>query len=150
MKLLVALATCVACAAVTSGQTAPSSSPDNSPHSMQQDSQPPSLASSLNRGDRKLTGCIRSDKGAYFVDTRTHKRISLSGPEDFAPHLGHTVTLYGSFLNESGSTRASRTDHGAAVEASAGSDFQVSKIEMVSDTCKFKSAKRAKPPSSQP
>ena len=125
-----------AIAALCLGQLSAQSSPDNSSHSMQQDSQPASLASSMDKGEQKLTGCLRSDNGKYVIESKLHKKIWLSGPEDFGPHKGHTVTLYGSYLNDT----APVNKRPAADPAQSRSevDFQVSKIEMVSNTCTLK------------
>ena len=91
-------------------QASAQSSPDSPPHSMQQDSQPPSLASSLNKREKKITGCISSDNGKYVLESKLHKKVSLSGPEDFAPHAGHTVTLSGTYLNGSVPADGARVD----------------------------------------
>jgi poly(3-hydroxybutyrate) depolymerase len=127
MKLPVALlATCIICVAASQAQTSTPSSPENQPR-MQQDSQPASLASSVNKGGRKLTGCIRSENGKYFLENKTRKKIWLSGPVDFTTHAGHTVVLHGSFLDPSSATKQN--------------NFQVTDMEMVSDTCTLKITK---------
>lgn len=125
-------------------QTSAQSSPDSPPHSIQQDSQPASLASSLNKGERKLTGCIRSDNGKYVVESRPHKKTWPSGAEDFAPHTGHTVILYGTYLNGSTPAHSGRTDQKKSSEPAPSrqeNNFQVTKIETVSDTCAVNQAK---------
>jgi hypothetical protein len=122
------------------GQLSAQTSPDNSSHSMQQDSQPPSLASSMDKGQQKLTGCIRSDNGRYVVESKLHKKVWLSGAEDFGPHEGHTVTLHGTYLND-----ATTANKGTSADTAASrprSNFQVSKIEMVSNTCSLKYEER--------
>jgi hypothetical protein len=120
---------------------------------MQQDSQPASLASSLNEGSTKLSGCIRLESGKYLVESKRHKKIWLSGPVEFAPHTGHTVILHGSFLNESASTNALAGNQRTATEPSVTrqkNNFQVAKIEMVSDTCTLKNTRGIKGSSDQP
>ncbi len=114
------------------------SSSDNSSHSMQQDSQPASLASSLNKSERKITGCIRSENGKYVVENSPQKKLWLSGPEDLAPQVGHTVVLYGTYLNSTAPANRGKAGQKKPLESSAKaqeSNFQVSKVEMVSDTC---------------
>jgi hypothetical protein len=69
------LAICGAISALCLGQLSAQSSHDNSSHSMQQDSQPPSLASSMDKGAQKLTGCLRSDNGKYVIESKLHKKI---------------------------------------------------------------------------
>lgn len=132
---------------ISTTQASAQSSPDRPSHSIQQDSQPPSLASSLNKGEKKITGCIRSDNGKYVLESKLHKKVWLSGPEDFAPHAGHTVTLYGAYLNGSvtangGQTRQKQSSRGSANHQE--SNFQVSKVEMVSDTCTLQNNNKMK------
>ena len=133
------LAICVAIAALCLGQLSAQSTPDNSSHSIQQDSQPPSLASSMDKGEQKLTGCLRSDNGKYVIERKLHKKVWLSGPEDFGPYKGHTVTLDGSYLNDT--APANKGTSAASAASRSGSNFQVSKIETVSNTCAPKSTK---------
>ena len=98
--------------------------PDQSGGSMQQDSQPGSMASSADKGDRTITGCIRSSKGKYMLQSKRRKTIWLTGSENLASNLGHTVTVHGAFI---GSTRSS--------SAAQGSDFQVKQIDVIADHC---------------
>ena len=124
------------------------SSSDNSPHPMQQDSQPPSLASSLNQGETKISGCIRRDKGKYVLETNLQKRVWLSGPEDFRPDAGHTVTVYGEYLNGSVSSDGGGAGQKKSAKPSAdrqGANFQVTRVEMISDTCAANKGKSGQP-----
>jgi hypothetical protein len=105
-------------------QQAPTTSSEHSAPSMQQDSQPGSMASSPNKGDKIISGCLGSKYGKYMLEGKNHKTIWLTGSEDFAPHVGHTVTIHGSFMS---STEAS--------SAGQGSDFQAKQIDMVADRC---------------
>ena len=101
--------------------------PDLSEHSapsMQQDSRPGSMASSANRGDKVVSGCLRSKDGKYMLESKHHRTIWLSGSEDFAPQVGHTVMVHGSFMS---STEVSPPGQ--------VSDFQVKQIDMVADHC---------------
>jgi hypothetical protein len=110
-------------------QTSPNSS---SSSSMQQDSQPASMANSANNGASRITGCIRSEHGHYLLESKHHKMVALTGPEDFAPHVGHSVTLYGNFLPGTATSASARTSTSGSA---SNANFQVNKIEMVSDTC---------------
>jgi hypothetical protein len=142
MKLpLALLALCIISAAASLAQTTTQPSTENPPR-MQQDSQPASLASSLNKGEKKLTGCIRSENGKYFLENKTRKKTWLSGPVDFTTHVGHTVVLHGSFLEESPATSAAPANSGDASTARRQqNNFQVTDMEMVSDTCTLKNTK---------
>lgn len=130
------LSTCFAFMLVSQGQT-----PPPSPPSMQQDSQPASLASSMSKGESKLRGCLRSTNGKYSVESGRLGRVWLSGSEDFAPSVGHTVIVHGSFLDVTAPTSPApgdpKTDSGAS-SMRHERNFQVSKIETVSNTCTLK------------
>jgi len=106
--------------------------PENPSRSMQQDSQPASLASSVNQGEKKISGCLRQEKEKFALENGHHKKIWLSGPEDFASHAGHTVTLYGNFSPTSAPSNSS---------THSSTDFQVTRMEMVSPTCETEKSK---------
>ena len=159
-RLLLMLATCLAFTAASMAQGTQQKSPnptyppaDSSP-SMQQDSQPGSMANSENKGQKKIKGCIRSENGKYVLESKHHKTISLTGSEDFAPHVGHTVTVHGNFLNGSKSAGAMSQNTGtgtsstgapsAGAASGEGSDFQVTKMDMVSDSCTLENQKGTK------
>jgi hypothetical protein len=160
-RLLLMLATCLAFTAASMAQGTQQKSPNptypsaGSSPSMQQDSQPGSMANSENKGEKKIKGCIRSENGKYVLESKHHKMISLTGSEDFAPHVGHTVTVHGSFLNASKSTGAMTENTGTGTSSTGapsagassgggGSDFQVTKMDMVSDSCTLENQKGMK------
>jgi hypothetical protein len=163
-RLLLMLGTCLAFAAMSMAQSSQQTSPNpnypspNSSPTMQQDSQQGSMANSESKGEKKLKGCIRSENGKYVLESKHHKMISLTGSEDFAPHVGHTVTLHGNFLGGSHSASsgamsentgtAAGTSTGApsagASSSGEGSDFQVTKMDMVSESCNLEGQKGTK------
>ena len=113
------------------------------------------MANSANKGEKKIKGCIRSENGKYVLESKHHKMISLTGSEDFAPHVGHTVTVHGNFMNGSKSAGAMSENTGTGTSSTGapsagassggeGSDFQVNKIDMVSDSCTLESRKGMK------
>ena len=104
-------------------QAAPASSEHSAP-SMQQDSQPGSMASSANKGDRVVSGCLRSKDGKFMLESKHHKMIWLTGSEDLGPHVGHSVTVHGNFMSSTGNPPVGQV-----------SDFQVKQIDMVADHC---------------
>jgi hypothetical protein len=119
--------------------------PGDQSHSMQQDSQPASLAKAVNQGEKKIAGCLRQESGKFALDNGRRK-VWLSGPGDFAAHAGHTVTLYGNFLhtsvaNSSANTDANTNGHSSNHPSTQETDFQVTRIEMVSATCKSDKSK---------
>jgi hypothetical protein len=55
-------------------QQAPPTSSEHSARSMQQDSQLGSMASSANKGDKIISGCLRSKNGKYMLEGNTTRR----------------------------------------------------------------------------
>lgn len=107
------------------------------------------------KGDKKLTGCIRSENGKYVLETKHDKTVSLTGSEDFGPHVGHTVALHGSFAKDrnagamsenSGMSAGTGTSESKTSSASSSdgtaSSFRVTKMEMVSETCSLNGTKK--------
>lgn len=133
-NLLLALAFALAFTVLLMGQT----TQENPPWPIQQDSQPASLASSVNQGEKKISGCLQQEKEKFTLENGSHKKIWLSGPEDFASHVGHRVTLYGNF------STTSAPSSGSAHRSKQGTDFQVTKMEMVSPTCEAEKSKGSK------
>ena len=104
-------------------QAAPAPSEHSAP-SMQQDSQPGSMASSANKGDKVVSGCLWSKDGKFILESKHHKTIWLTGSEDLSPHIGHSLTVHGNFMSSTGNPPAGQV-----------SDFQVKQIDMVADHC---------------
>jgi hypothetical protein len=145
MKTFLLVPVYLALTASSMARISPQTSPEKPSRPMQQDSQPASLASSMNKGKTRLTGCVRSKDGKYFLEAGPHKTIWLSGPTDFAPHVGHTVTIYGMFLPSATASSTTPPNAGTASGASPArqeTDFQVNEMEMGSDTCKLKNSKQ--------
>jgi len=112
-------------------------------------------ANNENKGGKKLKGCIRSESGKYMLETKHDKMVSLAGSQDFGPHVGHTVTLHGRFVEgqktgpmsehagmsqgdmsgTSGSKSPTGTSSGGDQPDASSPSFQVTKMEMVSDSC---------------
>jgi hypothetical protein len=105
------LAFTAALVAQSTQQTSPNSTPK--PAASSPDSQQASTGNAENKGEKKLKGCIRSENGKYVLETRHDKMVSLTGSQDFAPHVGHTVTLHGKFVNGSNSAGAMSENSGA-------------------------------------
>jgi hypothetical protein len=97
LPMLVTLLVLNAASVARDPQQVPPASSDHSAPSMQQDSQPGSMASSANRGDKVVSGCLRSKNG--MLETKHYSTIWLTGSEDFAPQVGNTVTVHASFMS---------------------------------------------------
>jgi len=68
----------------------------------------------------------------------------LTGGQDLAAHVGHTVVVHGSYAGAAGAPGTATSTAGAS---GAGDQFTVSRIDMVSETC---SADKAKDKTAQP
>jgi hypothetical protein len=119
-------------------QSSAPTAPDKPSPPIQQDSQPASLAHSLNKGEQKITGCIRAENGKFSLESKQHKKVWLSGAEDFAPHAGHSVVVYGKFVNNSDSPNG----NARATSTKDGSNFEVTKMDMLSESCSLKQPKK--------
>ncbi len=115
----------------STSQTDPQRSQDSTPTASQQGSSSGMQGSdNATKGDQKLTGCLRSVNGAYMLETKKGKSVSLAG-QDVSAHVGHTVTVHGSWS----SAGASDSSMGSGSSAKAGKSFNVSSVDMVSDSC---------------
>src|ERR1700704_5541952 len=47
--------------------------------------------------ETKLKGCIQSEGGKYVLQDKHGKDVALAGSADLASHVGHTVTVHGTF-----------------------------------------------------
>ena len=107
-------------------QTSPTPAPDMSSSGNQ------SKASEA-KGEKKLKGCIQSEGGKYILQDKHGKDVALSGSQDFASHVGHTVTVHGTFANGSDASASATSNSG--MPASGGQQFVVSKLDLVSESC---------------
>jgi len=120
-------------------QTTPGTQPpDTNPSTQPQTS--PSQSSDMSKmddtkGEKKLKGCIQSSGGSYTLEQKGGKDTPLSG-SDLSSHVGHMVTVHGSY--GSGSSGASSS---TGMSAGSGQTFNVTKIEMVSESCSLDKGK---------
>jgi hypothetical protein len=73
-----------------------------------------------------ITGCVEKTDGGYAVK-HGNKSIPVTGSDDLSAHVGHTVTLTGSW--------ASAADKSAASTSGGEKTFNETGIKMVSETC---------------
>ena len=122
-------------------QGAQSSSPStpgsqSSSGSMGQGSADNSMKGST-QGEKTLKGCIENENGSYLLETMHGKEIALTGT-DVSAHAGHEVKVHGSW--EGGSSTSSETSSSSmGASAKSGKTFNVTSVDMVSDTCKMSS-----------
>ena len=90
---------------------------------------------SADKGEKKLRGCVQSNGGQYMLETKKGKSVALTG-QDVSAHVGHEVAVKGSW--ESGAAGGTGVSAG---DTSAEKSFNVSSVEMISDTCSGNSSK---------
>ena len=116
-------------------QTSPPPAPDMSSSGNQS-------AATETKGEKKLKGCIQSEGGNYMLQDKHGKDVALSGSQDFASHVGHTVTVRGTFSSGSdASSAAAATSSNSGMSPSGGQQFVVSKLDMVSESCSAEKGK---------
>ncbi|HEY7354456.1 MAG TPA: DUF5818 domain-containing protein, partial [Terriglobales bacterium] len=91
---------------------------------------------SANKSEHKMKGCVQSQGGQYMLETKKGKMIALSG-QDVSAHVGHEVSVKGTWENGGSSSSASAASSSSGSMAS-GKTFNVTSVDMISDTCKIK------------
>ena len=103
------------------------------------------------KGEKKLKGCIESQGGQYVLREKNGNEVQLTGSADLASHVGHEVTVHGTYQGSNGasagtsnekmpSASGSPTANPNAGTNTAGQQFMVDKIDHHSSTCKMKGA----------
>lgn len=84
-----------------------------------------------NNGERKLKGCVQSQSGQYVLETKKGKTVALAG-QDVSSHVGHEVAVKGTW--ETGMSATSSASAGTS-----GKTFNVTSVDMISESCNTKS-----------
>src|SRR6266568_2146005 len=109
--------------------------PDNSTPMGQTDQNNPN-ATKPDKGEKKLKGCVQSQGGQYVLETKKGKTVALTG-QDVSAHVGHEVSVKGTWESGSASGMSSTSTSSGSSGSSAGEKtFNVTNVEMISDTCK--------------
>jgi hypothetical protein len=122
---------------LTFAQTTPGTqAPDTNPSTQPQTS--PSQSSDMSKmgdtkGEKKLKGCIKSSGGSYSLEQKGGKDVALNSSQDLSAHVGHMVTVHGSYAGGSSSASGAASSSGAS--SAGGEMFNVTKVDMVSDSC---------------
>ena len=124
-----------------------SAMPETTP-SQTSPSQTPGMSNPNAPGDttseKKLKGCIASQGDKYVLQDKHGKEIALSGSQELASHVGHTVTVHGTYANGSdASTGASSATSATANGGTSGDHFLVSKVDMISESCTMDKGKNS-------
>lgn len=116
----------------TTNQSSTQGTQSASPTMQQPDTQAGSTGMNGNATDtseKKIKGCVAQQNGQYVLQTKHGKSIPLSG-QDVSAHVGHTVALHGMWAGSSSAGTQTSTS-----SASSGGSFQVTKVDMISDSC---------------
>jgi len=121
-----------------------SAMPETTP-SQTSPSQTPGMSNPNAPGDttseKKLKGCIASQGDKYVLQDKHGKEIALSGSQELASHVGHTVTVHGTYAN--GSDASTGASSAAANAGTSGGQFLVSKVDMISESCTMDKGKNS-------
>jgi hypothetical protein len=152
-KLMLPLATALlfAVAAFAQTSTAPSQNTDQNQPAAGQGSTP------LNQGNpqdaegnqtaattpnhhmkNEMKGCVEQQNGQYVLQTKRGKDVALTG-SDVSAHVGHTVVVHGGWAASAGT----ETSTNGQMSAASNHAFNVTSVDMVSDTCQMKSKSKS-------
>lgn len=147
-KLMLPLATALLFAVASFAQTsaAPSQNTDQNQPQAGQSSTPMNQGNSAEaEGNQTATttkhhmknemkGCVEQQNGQYVLKTKHGKDIALMG-QDVSAHVGHTVVVHGTWEGSAGTA----TSTNGQMSAGENHAFNVTSVDMVSDTCQMKS-----------
>src|SRR5581483_9305978 len=85
------------------------------------------------KGEKKMKGCIRSEGGNYMLEEKGGKTVPLAGA-DVSAHAGQEVMVHGTWENGGGGAM-SESSGGSGMSKSSGKTFNVTSVDMVSDSC---------------
>jgi hypothetical protein len=143
MKNIIAAIICASVSgAVAFAQTMPTireqtgSMPTVQSQSSSSSSQSSNVADSGNQNpaavsEKKLKGCLISQGGKYVLQDKRGKEVALAGSAELGSHIGHIVTVRGTFASGDANRRSSATYSAAGL----GRTFMVSKLDPISDSC---------------
>lgn len=135
-------------------QNSANPSTSQSPSSGQQGSssmgQTPAAGSEAKTAEHghKVKGCIRSEGGKFVLEDAHGRMYSLNTSEDLSAHVGHEVVVHGavsgngsagSSMNKSDTSKSDTSSMSSPAGASSGGnkEITVTKVDMVSETCKL-------------
>jgi hypothetical protein len=123
------------------GQTQPGqpNAPETGPGTMGQDQNGPSNNTGASKSEKKLKGCVQSQNGQYILETKKGN-IALTG-QDVSAHVGHEVAVKGAWQSggsgNAGSSSSPTASGSSDSAAWSKGTFNVTDVEMVSETCKM-------------
>lgn len=119
--------------------SSPSMSGSQNNGTMGQTSSNENMKGSKGMKEHTIKGCIENENGSYVLETSHDKDVALTGA-DVSGHTGHEVKLHGTWEN-GGSAMSSSSSGSMGSKASSGKMFNVTSVDMISETCKMGSKK---------
>jgi hypothetical protein len=86
-----------------------------------------------------ITGCLAKgdEPGEFHLTTDDGKRYELRSDQvSLAGHVGHKITVTGTSVKESEENEREENERRGAAENKEAGNLQVTKVQMVSDSCK--------------
>jgi hypothetical protein len=90
-----------------------------------------------NKDEKKLKGCVESQNGQYVLMTKKGN-VALAG-QDVSAHVGHEVSVKGTWDNSGSNNANASPTASSSGEASSKGTFNVAEVKMESEQCKIKS-----------
>ena len=129
-KLLLCMAVVFAFAITSAAQAAQETSPPQSSNpapSTRSSSGNQETKAASSTGTRTTTGCIEKSDDLFVLKSGRYRQgVKVTGSDDLAPHVGHTVRLTGTWTVP-------------------GQEFAESRLDMVSDSCKIGTGSTSSP-----
>ncbi|HEX6465724.1 MAG TPA: hypothetical protein VFZ99_00375 [Terriglobales bacterium] len=66
------------------------------------------------KGEKSLSGCIRSNNGSYMLQEKNGKMAMLNSSQDLSAHVGHTVKVRGTWEKGTGGMASGSANSGAS------------------------------------
>ncbi|HEV2697531.1 MAG TPA: hypothetical protein VGU90_06030 [Terriglobales bacterium] len=97
-----------------------------------------------NGHEKKMKGCVQSQGGQYVLETKKGKAVALTG-QDVSAHVGHEVSVKGTWEKGGSSSMSSAGSTGSSASSASTNEktFNVTSVDMISDTCGGKSKEKS-------
>jgi Protein of unknown function (DUF5818) len=124
---------------------------NSQPTASQGQSYPNSSGAAQGTGkEHKMKGCVQSQGGQYVLETKHGKAIPLTG-QDVSAHVGHEVAVHGTWSGGSSDmSGSSASNAGESKSGMNGGTFNVTSVDVISETCSGSHSKGNGTSGSQP
>jgi hypothetical protein len=126
----------------TETQTTTTKTTKHAKHAKGEAGESGAMAGEKSAKESQLTGCLAKDaSGSGYMLTNGHykKGVEVKSAEDLSAHVGHEVRLMGTWEKETAGEAG-----GAGAKGKTMREFNATKVEHISDTCKMAGAAKSK------